>query len=69
MRSILLAVLPLLLLPAMPRPADAQSDDYGELVAAFEALVEWRNRGETADLALRNLTRADGVGHGHPYRA
>ena len=51
MRSILLAVLPLLLLPAMPRPADAQSDDYGELVAAFEALIEWRNRGETADLA------------------
>jgi hypothetical protein len=40
-------------------------DDW--LALARDSLVD--GAADYADLALRNLTRHDGVGHGHPYRA
>lgn len=59
-----------------PLPAEGGPlDRLRERLAAIPVLVDSAKRNLTemaadyADLALHNLVNADGVGHGHPYRA
>lgn len=59
-----------------PLPASgADLDRLRQRLRAVPVVVAQARRdladpaGEYADLAIFNLTRADGVGHGHPYRA
>ena len=66
---------PLLRIAFTDLPVDAQAE--ARLGAQLDAVTDWlalardnldEGAAAYAELALRNLTRHDGVGHGHPYR-